>query len=68
MSENVGASTSRNPKGLHGLYGENFTFTLPLFSSMVFILDYKNYLQKQSYTETTIPIRMPPLNDYICVV
>jgi hypothetical protein len=24
MSENVGASTSRNPKGLHG---DNFTFT-----------------------------------------
>jgi hypothetical protein len=26
MSENVGASTSRNPKGLHGLYGDNFTY------------------------------------------
>jgi hypothetical protein len=26
MSENVGASTSRNPKGLHSLYGDNFTF------------------------------------------
>jgi hypothetical protein len=25
MSENVGASTFRNPKGLHGLYGDNFT-------------------------------------------
>jgi hypothetical protein len=25
MSENVGPSTSRNPKGLHGLYGDNFT-------------------------------------------
>jgi hypothetical protein len=25
MSENVGASTSRNPEGLHGLYRENFT-------------------------------------------
>jgi hypothetical protein len=25
ISENVGASTSRNPKGLHGLYGDNFT-------------------------------------------
>jgi hypothetical protein len=24
---NVGASTSRNLKGLHGLYGDNFTFT-----------------------------------------
>jgi hypothetical protein len=32
MSENVGASTSRNPKGLHGLYRDNFTkrvFYLP---------------------------------------
>jgi hypothetical protein len=26
MSENVGVSTSRNPKGLHGLYRDNFTF------------------------------------------
>jgi hypothetical protein len=29
MSENVGASTFRNPKDLHGLYWDNFTFTLP---------------------------------------
>jgi hypothetical protein len=26
MSENVGVSTSRNTKGLHGLYRDNFTF------------------------------------------
>jgi hypothetical protein len=26
MSENVEVSTSRNPKGLHGLYRDNFTF------------------------------------------
>jgi hypothetical protein len=25
MSENVGAATSRNAKGLHGLYRDNFT-------------------------------------------
>jgi hypothetical protein len=33
MSEYVGASTSRNPKGLHVLYGDNFTFLhhLPSF-------------------------------------
>jgi hypothetical protein len=31
MSENVGTSTSRNPKDLHGLYRDNFTFT-PLHS------------------------------------
>jgi hypothetical protein len=30
MPENVGAATSRSPKGLHGLYRDNFTFTLPL--------------------------------------
>jgi hypothetical protein len=28
MSENVGASTSRNPKGLHGLYGDNFNVNM----------------------------------------
>jgi hypothetical protein len=28
MSENVGASTSCNPKGIHGLYRENFTVLL----------------------------------------
>jgi hypothetical protein len=27
MSEYVGSSTSRNPKGLHGLYRDTFTFT-----------------------------------------
>jgi hypothetical protein len=27
MSENVGASTSRNPKGLRGLYMDSFLFT-----------------------------------------
>jgi hypothetical protein len=29
MSENVGASTSRNPKGLHSLHKDNFTLSLP---------------------------------------
>jgi hypothetical protein len=28
MSENVGASTSCNPMGLHGLYRDSFTFYL----------------------------------------
>jgi hypothetical protein len=28
MSENVEASTSRKPKDFHGLYRDNFTFTL----------------------------------------
>jgi hypothetical protein len=26
VGENVGASTSRNPKDIHGLYSNNFTF------------------------------------------
>jgi hypothetical protein len=30
MSENVGASASRNPKGLHGLYMDNFTCTFTM--------------------------------------
>jgi hypothetical protein len=33
MSENVGESTSRNPKGLHGLYGDNFTLPYMFFFS-----------------------------------
>jgi hypothetical protein len=35
MSENVGASTSRNPKGLHGLYRDNFTLPLWLYSPLL---------------------------------
>jgi hypothetical protein len=34
MSENVEASTSRNSKGLHGLYRDNFTLPF-VFSSAV---------------------------------
>jgi hypothetical protein len=30
MSENVGTLTSRNPKGLHVLYRETFTYTLKI--------------------------------------
>jgi hypothetical protein len=40
MSENVGASTSRNPKGLHGLYRDNviFSFTVKLFFIVLFLI------------------------------
>jgi hypothetical protein len=31
MSKNVEASTSRNPKGLHGLYMDNYTLFLFLY-------------------------------------
>jgi hypothetical protein len=30
MSENVGASTSHNPKGLHGLYRDNYLLLIGL--------------------------------------
>jgi hypothetical protein len=33
ISENMGASTSRNPKGLHGLYRDNFT--LPYLAAQI---------------------------------
>jgi hypothetical protein len=35
MSENVGASTSCNPKGLHGLYRDNFTLYIYISSFSV---------------------------------
>jgi hypothetical protein len=35
MSENVGASTSRKPNGLHGLYRKNFTFYLTIDSLLM---------------------------------
>jgi hypothetical protein len=37
MSENVGASTSRNPKGLHGLYRDNVTSIAVKTSSFLFL-------------------------------
>jgi hypothetical protein len=40
MSENVGASTSRNLKGLHGLYKDNFT--LP-FTSEKYLFSRERY-------------------------
>jgi hypothetical protein len=33
LSENVGASTSRNPKGLHGLHRDSFSFTFALLQT-----------------------------------
>jgi hypothetical protein len=36
MSENVGASTSRNPKGLYGLYRVNFTLPVAVAERKVF--------------------------------
>jgi hypothetical protein len=41
MSENVGASTSRNPKGLHGLLRDNFTTALCGFTKIVAYEEYR---------------------------
>jgi hypothetical protein len=38
MSENVGASTSRNPKGLRGLYRDNFTYLRYIFVCLYCVL------------------------------
>jgi hypothetical protein len=45
MSENVGASTSRNPKGLHSLYGDNFTFTLQYYGHYLSEPSVSDYVQ-----------------------
>jgi hypothetical protein len=34
MSENVGASTSHNRKGLHGMYRDNFTLGFTFISNI----------------------------------
>jgi hypothetical protein len=41
MSENVGASTSRNPKGLHGLYRDNFTFIIIIIIIILSLMQMK---------------------------
>jgi hypothetical protein len=43
MFENVGASTSRNPKGLQGLYRNNFTFTFICDDTYRNIPDFQKY-------------------------
>jgi hypothetical protein len=40
MSENVGASTSCNPKGLHGLYMDNFTLPYSFLTSFESVVCY----------------------------
>jgi hypothetical protein len=44
MSENVEASTSRNHKGLHGLYRDNFSLLLLLLSFTTFKYTVINYI------------------------
>jgi hypothetical protein len=50
MSENVGASTSGNPKGLHGLYRDNFTSAfIHTFQAMEAVQDYRLFEFCPSY-------------------
>jgi hypothetical protein len=60
MSENVGASTSRNPKGLHGLYRENFT--LPLIKLINSFLSQRKFtvpVEGELSTPREIPAGVP---------
>jgi hypothetical protein len=61
MSENVGASSSRNPKGLHGLYWQNLhvdcsisNFTLHDYAVMLYEMErLNNYLERNYETVKT---------------
>jgi hypothetical protein len=53
MSENVGASTSRNPKALHGLYRDNFTY---LSSYKTFLVP-QHLLKIHNCTQPDLSIR-----------
>jgi hypothetical protein len=44
MSENMGASTSRKPKGLHGLYRDTFTFNFLFFRNVMNISENTQYV------------------------
>jgi hypothetical protein len=53
MSENAGASISRNPKSLHGLYKDSFTFTLVFFTlpeilMLIFLRDESGYFKQNN--------------------
>jgi hypothetical protein len=47
MSENVGASTSRNPNDLHGLYRYEFTFFTFTFNKISWALSLKKTLESK---------------------
>jgi hypothetical protein len=55
MSENVEVSTSRNPKGLHGLYKDNFTFTFTMSDLLPFVLRDKSLDGFSRLTEQSTP-------------
>jgi hypothetical protein len=55
MSENVRAWTSRKPKGLHGLYGDNFTFFF-FFLNWLWIRYQANRKRKRNYLCSVGPL------------
>jgi hypothetical protein len=57
MSENVGASASRNCKGLHGLYRDNFTFYL-----------YRHILIVKLFIYTTQDLYLYIIHWYKCAI
>jgi hypothetical protein len=62
MSENVGASTSRNPKGLYGIYRENFTlhfftFTLPSIDHPEYGLVQPDHFHLPFIIDSAMPVR-----------
>jgi hypothetical protein len=55
MSEYVGASTSRNPKDLHGLYRDNFT---PLFKVSLQDIGLENTKLRKLFNEGNLTLRI----------
>jgi hypothetical protein len=57
MSENVGASTSRKPKGLHGLYRANFTYyihsILTGYLQSILVFSYKNAIKYETQIDAS---------------
>jgi hypothetical protein len=62
MSENVGASTSRNPKGLHGLYGDNFTLPPTLLN--YFNFEISAAVNQMSLTDMALPTPADNISPY----
>jgi hypothetical protein len=56
MSENVGASTSRNPKGLHSLYRDNFIFYVFSFVNIFYERDISADLDFKQYNYQTLSV------------
>jgi hypothetical protein len=54
MSENMGAPTFRNPKGLHGLYRDNFFFYISSWHRAYLIKHKDNFNFYPYFTEVVL--------------